>query len=110
MKRPLLASGLAAICACLFLYGAVSATTFNTFRCNNGAIVSINDKLASVTLKCDPPTSVVKRTVTRGLLSGYFETVEIEEWTYNLGSSRFIYYLTFENGELTRIESGGYGD
>jgi hypothetical protein len=109
MKRPLLAAGLAVICTFL-LCGSASATTSGTFRCPNGAIVSNNDKLATVILKCDPPTTVVRRTVTRGLLSGYFETIEIEEWTYNLGPSRFMYYLTFENGELARIESGGYGD
>lgn len=109
MKKPLLAAGLAVICGCL-LCGSVSATTSDTFRCPNGVIISINDKLATVMLKCDPPTAVARRTVTRGLLFGYFETIEVEEWTYNLGPSRFMYYLTFENGELARIESGGYGD
>lgn len=109
MKKPLLVTGLAAICMCL-LCGFASATTSDTYRCSNGAIVAINDKLATVILKCDPPTTIVKRTLARGLLSGYFETVEIEEWTYNLGPSRFMYYLTFENGDLARIESGGYGD
>jgi hypothetical protein len=37
------------------------------------------------------------------------ETVEIEEWPYNLGPTSFMLYLTFENGRLTRIESGEYG-
>jgi hypothetical protein len=80
------------------------------FRCPNGAIVRTNDRLLIVTLKCDAPTSVARRTVTRGLPSGYYDVVEIEEWTYNLGPSSFVYNLTFENGVLTRIESGGYGN
>jgi Protein of unknown function (DUF2845) len=30
-------------------------------------------------------------------------------WTYNLGPSRLIYRLTFREGKLTHIETGGYG-
>jgi hypothetical protein len=37
------------------------------------------------------------------------ELVTIEEWEYNLGSNRFIRYLRFENGRLTRITEGDYG-
>lgn len=37
------------------------------------------------------------------------EFVEIEEWTYNLGSTRFIRYLIFENGVLVDIITGDYG-
>jgi hypothetical protein len=37
------------------------------------------------------------------------EEVMIEEWTYNLGPTRFIRYLTFENGRLVDISTGDYG-
>ena len=37
------------------------------------------------------------------------EGVYNEVWTYNFGRTKFIYYLTFQSGELVRIESGGYG-
>jgi hypothetical protein len=30
-------------------------------------------------------------------------------WTYNFGPSRLIYLLTFREGKLTHIETGGYG-
>lgn len=30
-------------------------------------------------------------------------------WTYNFGSSRLIYLLTFREGKLAKIETGGYG-
>jgi hypothetical protein len=30
-------------------------------------------------------------------------------WTYNFGPSRLIYRLTFRDGKLTHIETGGYG-
>lgn len=37
------------------------------------------------------------------------ETVVIEVWSYNFGPSRFMRTLRFENGELTEIETLGYG-
>ena len=37
------------------------------------------------------------------------ETIRIEEWTYNFGSTEFIRYLRFENGVLKDITVGGYG-
>jgi Protein of unknown function (DUF2845) len=30
-------------------------------------------------------------------------------WTYNFGPSRLIYRLTFRDGKLVHIETGGYG-
>ena len=38
------------------------------------------------------------------------ETTEIEVWTYDWGPHRLIHYLRFENGRLTEIETGGYGN
>jgi hypothetical protein len=38
------------------------------------------------------------------------EFVTVEEWEYDLGQSRFIRYLRFENGRLIRIRTGDYGD
>lgn len=37
------------------------------------------------------------------------EEVVIEEWTYNLGPTRFLRYLIFENGRLVDIKTGDYG-
>ncbi len=34
---------------------------------------------------------------------------QIEVWTYNLGRTQFIRYLTFRNGTLVDIKTGGYG-
>jgi hypothetical protein len=30
-------------------------------------------------------------------------------WIYNFGSNRLVYYLTFREGKLAHIETGGYG-
>ena len=35
--------------------------------------------------------------------------VVIDDWTYDFGPRRFVHYLTFENGKLVRVATGGYG-
>jgi hypothetical protein len=35
--------------------------------------------------------------------------VEVEEWVYNFGPRRFMYSIRFEDGQVTRIRSLGYG-
>ena len=37
------------------------------------------------------------------------EHIRVEEWEYNFGPTRFLYYLRFENGRLIRITVGDYG-
>ena len=37
------------------------------------------------------------------------EQIRVEEWEYNFGPTRFLYYLRFENGKLIRITAGDYG-
>jgi hypothetical protein len=38
------------------------------------------------------------------------ETIRVEIWIYDWGPSRLIHRLRFENGRLTDIETGGYGN
>jgi hypothetical protein len=35
--------------------------------------------------------------------------ITVDEWTYDFGSNRFIQFVTFEDGRLVRVDSGGYG-
>ena len=35
--------------------------------------------------------------------------VQIDEWTYDFGSTQFVRYVTFEDGRLLRIDTGHYG-
>jgi hypothetical protein len=89
-----------------------SAVTLNEFRCPKGSLVLIHDRISEVQRKCGPPTEAARREGKRtlGYVPGYvYETLEIEEWTYNWGPTSFLISLTFENGRLTRIESGEYG-
>ncbi len=35
--------------------------------------------------------------------------MEVEQWVYNYGHTRFVRIFTFQNGVLTSIDHGGYG-
>jgi hypothetical protein len=62
-------------------------------------IVTIGASPYEVIEKCGDPTSIEPG-----------PGLGREQWIYNFGSTEFVYYLTFVNGELERIEVGGYGD
>ncbi len=38
-----------------------------------------------------------------------FEEEHLTEWVYDRGPTEFIHILTFRNGRLVRVETGGYG-
>jgi len=40
---------------------------------------------------------------------GVRRIVQVEQWTYNWGPSRFIDVVRIEDGFVRRIQSGGYG-
>ena len=113
MRRSLLEIVLAVTMVGL-VSSSVPAMTHDTFRCPNGPLIHINDKLATVMMKCDPPTSATKRSVAASpspypLYTVYYVPADTDEWVYNLCPTSFITYLTFTNGVLTNIESGEYG-
>lgn len=116
-----------AFLALAFLLAAVSAPADDSIRCGS-YVVDVGSPRAEVRAKCGAPSDIYERTeyryaddtlrqrildgraVTEELLqSGRVVPVQIEEWTYNFGPSRFVRYLTFENGRLKRIETGSYG-
>jgi len=41
-------------------------------------------------------------------LGGAYARV-LEEWTYNLGPSKFLLFIRLENGRIVRKERGDYG-
>lgn len=81
----------------------------DTFRCPNGTIVSTGDSISEVVLKCDRPTFVYTHHQPETNSSGRIAYIEIQEWTYDQGRQNFVYFLTFRNGILTEVRSGGYG-
>lgn len=86
-----------------------STVVADTFRCPNGTIVSTGDSISEVVLKCDRPTFVYTHNQPEANSAGRIAYVEIQEWTYDQGRQHFVYFLTFRNGILTEIRSGGYG-
>jgi len=64
-----------------------------SLQCVNG-IVERGDAKYAVQDKCGKPTAVDKGD---------------DVWIYDFGPERFVYYLTFLEGSLNRVQSGGYG-
>ena len=84
-------------------------------RCGN-KLVDIGDRKIEVLEKCGKPVFVEnwqeEVIVYRGRLERQIRRIsstDIEEWTYNFGANRFIYFLRFVNGRLNRIEEGQLG-
>lgn len=106
------------------LSSVAARTTQNSLRCpGSTGLISIGDTESEVLDKCGEPTTNVKIRIP-GVYYGNpgemgheeyrtqiaREGAGTQEWTYNFGPNKFVYYLSFQEGELYRIESGGYGD
>jgi hypothetical protein len=110
----------------LLLIGISDAKASGDFRCGS-EIISVGDRRQEVLRKCGEPTAAdswdevrLRRDYGSRFLSSrqdypgripilVEESVQVEEWEYNLGPGKFIRYLRFENGWLTRIILGDYG-
>ncbi len=100
------------------------ATADSGFRCANGRLVSVGDRMGDVRSRCGEPDAVsqrierrrIKYYVTRwvgGVAETYVEEREVEvpidEWTYDLGRQSFIRYVLFDAGQVVDVATGGYG-
>ena len=65
----------------------------------DGGIVSPGDTADSVRNKCGDPQKVTQEDADSPAV-----------WFYNFGSTEFVYYVSFTNGIVERIQMGGYGD
>ncbi len=74
---------------------AQSLTDVSSLRCATELIV-IGDPSFRVEEACGKPDYV--RPAPGGSV-----------WIYNLGPTEFVYYLSFDRGELRRLQAGGYG-
>lgn len=95
-----------------YSYGGVS-----TLRCGNKTI-SINDLKSEVAAKCGKPTLsehwTEERTDAVYFNDGRLDSIEkkytiVDQWTYNFGPQVLLIFLTFKNGRLSEIETGGHG-
>jgi hypothetical protein len=97
-----------------------SAMCGSGFRCG-GRIIDVGNMQDYVMHQCGQPSNIEERTerLAANFRTRYPENQEgynyiinenqIEVWTYNLGRTQFVRYLTFRNGKLIEIKTGGYG-
>ena len=104
------------------IFNAISVAD-NALRCN-GRLVSLGATSREVLDKCGQPDQreswetahsqyvrqfydyEEERYILPKLIVG---PIQMERWTYDFGSNRFIRYLHFLNGELIKIETGDKG-
>ena len=70
----------------------------SSLQCDGG-IVTRGDSGDSVKEKCGEPQKILRP-----------DPQEPVQWVYDLGSTQFIYYVSFVNGKVERIQLGPYGD
>lgn len=95
----------------------------SSLRCN-GAIVSVGATSKEVLDKCGPPDlRETWETARNQYVRQFYDyekerwilpklivgPVQLERWTYDFGSHKFIRYLHFLDGELINIETGDKG-
>jgi len=84
-------------------------------RCGDDLILP-GDRSIQVVASCGEPASRehweeirAGREWRYGRYWGERVKVQVEEWTYNFGPSRFLGIVRFENGVVVRVENGDYG-
>jgi hypothetical protein len=119
----------AIVCALALTTGFVSSQSTPSladsgFRCGTGRIVQAGDHMYEVRDRCGEPdavtTRVVKRTVRQKVVrwvANAAEEVEeerqvdviLDEWVYDLGETRFVRYVAFENDRVIDVATGSRG-
>ncbi len=99
-----------------------------SMRCG-GKIVSRGDSQYRVRAICGAPVSEQRRVQTRTVERSVFGPcrngerqprcrytervsvdVVVDEWIYDFGKRRFVRHVIFEDGELSSVETSGYGE
>lgn len=115
---------LSSITVAALLATALYASPADAFRCGSRIVVE-GDDISHVHHICGEPSTVQHWTEVR-VRPVYYSwhndyrhryrritrlpvEIQVEEWTYNLGSRRFMRRLRFENGVLVDIRELRYG-
>jgi len=84
-----------------------AALSNDGLRCGR-RLVSIGDTKLEVRERCGKPAYEETRYESREGPEGRTEWVRVDEWSYRLGSRRFIRVVSFEHGQVTAIRAVGY--
>jgi hypothetical protein len=107
MVKNICVSAIFLVCSMLAAPGPAFA-----LRCGNN-IVDVGDSKIEVLAKCGEPTlkEEVGEDITRERDSRESRKAKryVEKWTYNFGSTRFIYVLTIRDGKVIDISSEDKG-
>ena len=94
---------------------AAAASSAEAFRCGN-KLITRGDHAARLLRYCGDPVAIESRVAVRGVFAagplfipGFYEEIEIEEWTYNLGPHKLMRWVYLENGKVRDIDTLGYG-
>jgi hypothetical protein len=93
-----------------FAYG-VDLYDSSDWKCSNG-ILNIGDSKYDVIKKCGEPTfreEFGEPTVQKEFGEPTFREDHETVWVYDFGSTKFIYYITFDGDTVERIQYGEYG-
>jgi hypothetical protein len=94
----------------LFFVSSVAFPGDMPLRCKSGSMVQIGDDEDSVLRKCGKPDSVRRTNPEKQTIRGHWVELKPElEYTYNMGSSDYIYLLTIKQGKVTDIATAGRG-
>lgn len=113
MNRPHIT--ILALAAALAWTGTAGA---DSFRCGS-RLVTDGDSMDKVEALCGPPSSVQRREILRRPIRWfrgrpYYTSydpvpIPVEYWTYNLGPTKLMRRLRFEDGLLVDVETLGHG-
>jgi hypothetical protein len=94
------------------LYGTSKDQKVPDSACDD-RVISVGDSKTDILIKCGEPfyrdahqeeqKEQLPDSSTRTII------VTVEEWTYNFGPQRFTRIITFRNGQVVNIRTGGYG-
>ncbi len=88
------------------LLPAVPAQALDSMRCGS-RLTSVGTTAAEVLAACGEPAYRDVWPQPYGAAAGYLG--QVEQWTYNFGSSQLLRVLRFRQGRLQRIDTEGYG-
>lgn len=77
--------------------------------CGDPAAANQRVELRTVRRYVDGPCVADRGAIRCGHVEEHTVQVTIDEWMYDFGPSVLVKTLTFEQGRLLRVESGGYG-